>query len=102
MRDLDPLKWWLPLTLIVVSQDATPLPDELILNCLAQCFLDRRNEEKIAGLMHGCIHRIPVAAVISLIESLRGLPNPNRTPMLVGLNVHAGLVWESSPSLRQL
>lgn len=102
MRDLDPLKWWFLLALIVVSQDTTPLPDEFILDCLAQCFLDWRNEENIAGLMHGCIHRIPVAAVISLIESLRGLPDPNRTPMLVGLNIHTGLVWERSPSLRQL
>ena len=76
MRNLNPLKWWRLFALIVGSQDATPLPDEFILDRLAQSFFDRRNEEKIAGLMHGCVHRIPVAAVISLVEPFRGLADP--------------------------
>ena len=100
MLDHDPLNWWHQLALIIVRQDVAPLPDEFIFDCLAPCFLDRRNEEKIARLMHGCIHRIPVSTMISLVEPFRGLANPQRVPVLVGLHVYTRLAWEGRPSLR--
>lgn len=102
MRDHDPLKWWHELALIVVSQNATPLPDELILDSLAEVRLHRRNENESAGLMHGCVYGIPVPAVISPIESFGGLSDPQRAPTPVGLYVHTSLMWEGCPCVRQL
>jgi len=70
MHEYDLLQRRNDFSMIVISQTAAALPNELALDRSAQLFRHRGNEYQVSRAMHGCVKRI---ACTSAIPSLKPL-----------------------------
>ena len=85
------------LSLIVVREALSALPYEFTLDGSAEIRRHGRDEDQVAGAVHGRIEGVACAAAIAGLQSLGCLADADRTAPSVGLDVDAGCLRELRP-----
>ena len=83
------LGWLRELALIVVREALSALPYEFTLDGRAEIRRHGRDEDQVAGAVHGCVDGVAGAAAIAGLQSLGCFSDSDRLSPGVGLDVHA-------------